>query len=177
MATLDELIAQIPIRHNLFSYIIFTGVLVGAMILSSAVAFLLESRFFQHAWLIDKYETSSNPGQEPNLEEVRRFAAQESFFCSQNPTLKKLAEAFRTHPNTLSRLINQETDGNFNDFINNFRIKLAIERLKSQEYQNHTIEGIGQSVGFRSKSSFYQAFKKQIGTSPSAYLKSAGRPC
>lgn len=27
MASLDELIAQIPIRHNLFSYLIFTGVL------------------------------------------------------------------------------------------------------------------------------------------------------
>lgn len=149
---------------------------VGAIILSSAVAFLSESRFFQHAWLIDKYETSSSRGQEPNLEEVRRFAAQESFFCSQNPTLKKLAEAFGTHPNTLSRLINQETDGNFNDFINSFRIRLAIDRLKSEEYRNHTIEGIGQSVGFRSKSSFYQAFKKQVGMSPSAYLKSVSQP-
>jgi AraC-like DNA-binding protein len=149
---------------------------VSAIILSSSIAFISESRFFQHAWLIDKYETSSNRERELSLEAVRTFASQESFFCSNNPSLTKLAEAFGTHPNTLSRLINQRTDGNFNDFVNSFRIQLAIERLKSVEYRNQTIEGIGQSVGFRSKSSFYQAFNKQTGMSPSAYLKSSGEP-
>jgi len=29
MTSLDELIAQIPLRHNLISYVMFTGVLVG----------------------------------------------------------------------------------------------------------------------------------------------------
>jgi AraC-like DNA-binding protein len=60
--------------------------------------------------------------------------------------------------------------------VNGFRIRLAIERLRSDAYQNWTIEGVGQSVGFRSKSSFYQAFKKQTGMSPAAYLKTGRDP-
>ena len=149
---------------------------VSAIILVSAIAFLSESRFFQHAWLIDKYETSAKGNIKLRLEDVREFVAQESFFCSHNPSLKKLGEALGTHPNTISRLINQGTDGNFNDFVNGYRIRLAIERLGSDTYQNWTIEGIGQSVGFRSKSSFYQAFKKLTGMSPAAYLKSQRNP-
>jgi len=149
---------------------------VSAIILVSAIAFLSESRFFQHAWLIDKYETSAKGNIKLRLEDVREFVAQESFFCSHNPSLKKLGEALGTHPNTISRLINQGTDGNFNDFVNGYRIRLAIERLGSDTYQNWTIEGIGQSVGFRSKSSFYQAFKKLTGMSPAAYLKSQRDP-
>jgi len=146
---------------------------ISFFILLGGAAFLSESRFFQHAWLLDKYETSSRKEGNLSLEAVRQYVAQESFFCSQNPSLKKLGEAFDTHPNTISRLINQQTDGNFNDFVNGFRIRLAIERLKSHDYSNLTIEGIGQSVGFRSKSPFYQAFKKQTGESPSQYLKAS----
>jgi AraC-like DNA-binding protein len=154
----------------------FINLFISAIVLVSAIAFLSESRFFEHAWLIDKYETSSKGKLTLRLEDVREFVAQESFFCSDNPSLKKLGEALGTHPNTVSRLINQDTDGNFNDFVNGYRIRLAIERLRSDAYQNWTIEGVGQSVGFRSKSSFYQAFKKQTGMSPSAYLKSGRDP-
>ena len=149
---------------------------VSAIILVSAIAFLSESRFFQHAWLIDKYETSAKGNIKLRLEDVREFVAQESFFCSHNPSLKKLGEALGAHPNAISRVINQGTEGNFNDFVNGYRIRLAIERLGSDTYQNWTIEGIGQSVGFRSKSSFYQAFKKLTGMSPAAYLKSQRDP-
>lgn len=140
----------------------------------SAFALLSESRFFQGSWLLDKYETSSARSNGISLEDLRRVAGQETFFGSPNPTLKALAEAVGTHPNTVSRLINQHTGGNFNDFVNSFRIGLAQERLRSEGYRHLTVEAIGQSVGFRSKSAFYQAFKKQTGLSPSQYLKSAG---
>lgn len=152
----------------------FLSLFMFAVTLVAAFALLSESRFFQGAWLLDKYETSPAPTGRISLEELRRVAGQESFFASPNPTLKALAEAVGTHPNTVSRLINQQTGGNFNDFVNSFRIGLARQRLCSEAYRHLTVEAIGQSVGFGSKSAFYQAFKKQTGLSPSQYLKSAG---
>ncbi len=155
----------------------FLSLFMFAVTLVSAFAFLSESRFFQGSWLLDKYETSPAPSDKISLEDLRRVAGQESFFSSPNPTLKTLAEAVGTHSNRVSRLINQQTDGNFNDFVNSFRIRLAQERLRSEGYRHLTVEAIGQSVGFRSKSAFYQAFRKQTGLSPSQYLKSAeGQP-
>ncbi len=153
----------------------FLSLFMFVATLASVFAFLSESRFFQGAWLIDKYETSSAPSDGISLEDLRSVAGQEAFFSSPNPTLKALADAIGAHPNAVSRLINQQTDGNFNDFVNGFRIRLAQQRLLSETYRNFTVEAIGQSVGFRSKSAFYQAFKKQTGLSPSQYLKSAPR--
>lgn len=148
----------------------------STFIMAGAVAFLLESRFFQHSWLIDKYETASGQDKTPDLEAVRAFVSQESFFCSETPSLQKVAEAFGTHPNSVSRLINQQTGGNFNDFVNQYRIDLAIARLKSEDFKHLTIEGIGKSTGFRSKSAFYQAFKKRTGMSPSRFLQKSRSP-
>jgi len=48
---------------------------------------------------------------------------------------------------------------------------LAQERLLDDEFKHLTVEAVGQSVGFKSKSAFYNAFKKYTGQSPSAFMK------
>ena len=149
----------------------FLTLLTTLIIMLTAIALISESRFFEKAWLIDKYETSSRQHEALKLEEIQRVVSQSEFFSSQDPSLKKLAATLGTHPNVVSRVINQQTGGNFNDFVNGYRVELAKERLRSREYRNLTIEAIGQSVGFRSKSSFYQAFKKHAGVAPSQFLK------
>ena len=123
------------------------------------------------AWLIDKYETSSPASEDLKLEDLQRFVEEENFYSRPDPSLKALAAAFGAHPNAVSRLINQQTGGNYNDFLNAFRIRQAIRWLESGEYAHLTVEAIGKEVGFRSKSAFYQAFRKQTGTSPSRYLR------
>ena len=143
----------------------------SGFILAGAVAFLMESRFFQSAWLSDKYETSSKSHQQITMDNLIAVLEQDAYYTSPQASLKGLAAALEVHPNTVSRLINQQTQGNFNDFLNGFRIQLAKERLRSEAYRHLTIEAVGKSVGFRSKSAFYQAFKKHVGASPSHYMK------
>ncbi|MBC2837869.1 AraC family transcriptional regulator [Robiginitalea sp. SC105] len=146
-----------------------------AVTLSSTIAFLTETRFFQRSWLLDKYETSASRGGDITLEQLREAAGRESFFTSPEASLKSLANHFDIHPNLVSRLINEETSGNFNDFINGFRVDLAKSQLRSGKFRHLTIEAIGRNVGFRSRSSFYEAFRKQTGHSPSQFMKSAGK--
>ena len=62
----------------------------------------------------------------------------------------------------------------YNDFLNAYRVGLAIEKLKSGAFGHLTIEAIGREVGFGSKSAFYDAFKKQTGHSPSQFMKQRG---
>ncbi|WP_099544758.1 helix-turn-helix domain-containing protein [Maribacter sp. 4G9] len=47
-------------------------------------------------------------------------------------------------------------------------MKLADE----PESQKYLIVGLGQEVDFRSKASFYRAFKKETGMTPSQFIKS-----
>jgi len=52
--------------------------------------------------------------------------------------------------------------------VNLFRIEAAKKLLQANS--KLTIEAIGQECGFKSKSSFYSAFKKRTGTTPSKFV-------
>ncbi|MBX2846221.1 MAG: helix-turn-helix domain-containing protein [Saprospiraceae bacterium] len=88
-----------------------------------------------------------------------------------DPDLKldSLSKALDTSPHKLSQLLNDNLGKSFTAYINEHRVRAACAILKT----NHqlSLEGIGQEVGFRSKSSFYAAFKKQVGKTPSQFLK------
>ena len=74
-------------------------------------------------------------------------------------------------PTTISQLVNQNTDYNFNDYINSFRVEDVKKMLERPDYINYTIVAIGLEAGFNSKASFYRAFKKFEGMTPTEYLK------
>ena len=59
------------------------------------------------------------------------------------------------------------------DFVNEFRIKEAMNILKDTSKSKLTILEILYEVGFNSKSSFNTAFKKHTGKTPTQHRKSA----
>ncbi len=75
----------------------------------------------------------------------------------------------------ISTVINERFHKNFLTFINEFRINDAKEMLKNDISNQYTIEGIGNMVGFNSRSAFINAFKKTEGTTPSAYKESVDK--
>lgn len=87
-------------------------------------------------------------------------------------SLTKLSKEFDLSEGYISQLINNNSDLNFNDFINSSRVNEAKEMLSSIEYENYTIIAIGLEAGFNSKSSFYSAFKKFTNKTPNEYKKS-----
>ncbi len=69
----------------------------------------------------------------------------------------------------VSQAINQNSKMNFPDFINKFRVDKAKELLLKQE--PNTIFAIALDVGFNSKATFYNAFKKFTGQTPTEFRK------
>lgn len=61
---------------------------------------------------------------------------------------------------------------NFNNYINSYRVALAKQILKSSKASTLSIEGIGVESGFRSKTTFYSAFKKNVNMTPAQYKNS-----
>ena len=145
------------------------GIMQTVTIFITSFFILSESRFFEKSWIADKYETLANNAIQ--FESIERFVSESQYYSNQDISLKKVAEELGTNGNTVSKLINSETGTNFNDYINQKRIALAQERLLDDEFKNLTVEAVGQSVGFKSKSAFYNAFKKYTGQSPSAFMK------
>ncbi|MDF0707271.1 MAG: AraC family transcriptional regulator [Bacteroidota bacterium] len=145
------------------------GIVQTITIFITSFFILSESRFFEKSWIADKYETLSSDA--VKFETIEDFMSKSQYFSQQEVSLKKVAEQLGTNGNTVSKLINSETGTNFNDYINQKRVALAKERLLHQEFRQLTVEAIGESVGFRSKSAFYNAFKKHTGQSPSSFMK------
>ena len=64
----------------------------------------------------------------------------------------------------------------FNMKFSKLKTKLRVEQtkvfLQESVHSNITIDGISQLAGFKSRSSFYNAFREETGITPSDYLKS-----
>jgi len=73
---------------------------------------------------------------------------------------------------TLSALINKEYGMNFNDFVNQYRVRYFKDLLAKPDYHQWTLEAIAQKAGFNSRTTFIRAFTKFADCSPSVYLKS-----
>lgn len=90
-------------------------------------------------------------------------------------SLPRLAELVGDKRNNVSEAINQRYKTNFNGLLNEYRIKEACRRFNNPDQYGHlTIEAVGQSVGFKSRSAFSTIFKQIVGLSPSAYLRQVG---
>lgn len=92
-------------------------------------------------------------------------------------TLEALAKKVGSRKELLSKAINQGLGTNFYRLINDHRIR-AFEELAVDPANNHlTHLALALEAGFRSKTTFYKAFKELKETTPSAYLKTlAGQP-
>lgn len=147
----------------------YIGMIHTLTVFISSFFILSESRFFEKSWIADKYETVA--GSSIEFETIEQFLNETGYYSDQEASLKNLAEKLDTNANTVSKLINSQTGMNFNDYINQKRIVLSKSRLVDRDFAHLTVEAIGQTVGFRSKSAFYSAFNKHVGQSPSAFVK------
>ncbi len=89
-----------------------------------------------------------------------------------NPSLSltEVAKLLNTNRVYLSQIINETYNCNFNQLINNYRIKDFIKYLTNKQ-NKLTIEALATQVGFKHKTSFNIAFKKFTGKTPSEYQK------
>lgn len=86
-------------------------------------------------------------------------------------TLTSLADQLGTSPNYLSQVINQHQQQNFNQFVNEYRIRDFEERVRTKP--NLTLLAHAFDVGFNSKSTFNMVFKRHRGMTPSQFMAQA----
>ena len=76
------------------------------------------------------------------------------------------------NPQRISLVLNRKLNLNYNQWINNMRIKELLRLYEEDEsIKQYTLEAAGRRVGFSSRSTFINAFKNVTGKTPSAYYK------
>ncbi len=94
------------------------------------------------------------------------------WFCRNDFSLPLLAQLVGSNKTYVSQTINTCHGQNFVTWLGNCRVKEACRRINNHDkYGQFTLEGISESVGFKSRTTFTTAFKRLIGLTPSEYLK------
>ena len=121
-----------------------------------------------------KYKNSSLDSEEKVIKTnlLLTYLNENKPFLNSEISLNLLSEDTGIAPKTLSQLINEYSNKNFNDFINSYRIEESKKLLRERNNSEKYISEILYSVGFNSRSSFYAAFKKNTGTTPGEYIRS-----
>lgn len=102
-----------------------------------------------------KYELNTNPA-----------------VFSRDFDLKQLSTIVGRHERWVSQVINEKTNKNFSTLLNERRVAEACYRMKDKSrFGQFTLEAIGESVGFKSRTYFARVFKQIMGESPSQYFK------
>ncbi len=86
-------------------------------------------------------------------------------------TISRLSEMLNVKVDFLSDVLNSQLNQNFFDFINRYRVGEFKNQCTLKANSHLSIMGIAYNCGFNSKASFYRAFRKFEGISPSAYIE------
>ena len=123
----------------------------------------------------EKYEKSALSPEAANriARKLRMAMEQDHLHRDANLSLWGLARHIGASPNYVSQTLSEVIGESFFDFVNAYRIAEAKELLAQTD---DTVLAITYEVGFNARSSFYNAFKRFTGQTPTGYRKTLSLP-
>jgi len=120
-----------------------------------------------------KYKTSPLKEEDKKryLEKMEACMSEQKLYREPLLTLKDIAEKASVPAHYVSQILNETLNEKFYDYINRYRIEECKKILSTQSQNNKTILEVLYHVGFNSKSVFNNAFKKNVGMTPSEFKR------
>ena len=106
-----------------------------------------------------------------NLDLINQAITRDNLYRDPDLNLKKLSGKVRIQESMLSFIFRHYYKKGFNQFINEYRINAALEKIRADEIKKLSMEGIALEVGFASRSTFYRAFKNMTGKHPTDLIQ------
>ena len=113
------------------------------------------------------------------LTALLQYMDEEKPFIDGDLTINDLSRKTGIPRHYITEVLNEKYGRNFFSFINEYRVREVISRIRDPKYHHYTILAIAFDSGFNSKSTFNSFFKSYTGKTPSAYreaiMKSPGQ--
>ena len=100
---------------------------------------------------------------------IYQLMVKEQVYTKPDITVEYLSKQLSSNTKYISKAIKEETGMNFNTFINTFRIEEAKRILRDKISSTWSLDAVAEQSGFNNTTSFFQAFKKNTGLTPSAF--------
>lgn len=116
----------------------------------------------------------SDEHRESLIQRILEILENPEMICQQDFTVARMAKLAESNTTYVSQAINEKFGVAFSNVLGSYRIREACRRMNDTEhYGNQTIESISEGVGFKSRTAFSNAFKRETGLTPSEYLRMA----
>jgi YesN/AraC family two-component response regulator len=175
-------------REILFFRVIFVIILLATILIVTAMIVMIrQKRSLMAAYknLALRIRQSLHAEREPTPEiiiqvsdkksgiilKLQEIITSQKIYLNKDLTLTELSAILQTNKSYLSEVINTKFGMNFNDYMNQLRIKEACRLMLEPGFAKSSLDQIADKCGFNSKSTFYVAFKKSTGMSPAAFSK------
>lgn len=107
-------------------------------------------------------------------EQLEQMMLRDKVYCDPLLSIDKLAEMLDTNRTYLSKVINEQLQTSYSNYINRLRLEEAIRRLSNLADET-SMKDLAPMIGFNSQSSFYTLFKKRYGITPTLYRENVKR--
>lgn len=104
--------------------------------------------------------------------DIKKYLIREKIFLNYDFCTADIALALKISENEVIYCITNVLQTKFTTLRSDLRIDNAIALLSNSLNNNLTIEGISQQSGFKTRASFYSAFKDKTGMSPTEFMMS-----
>lgn len=133
--------------------------------------FILKSPKPKEFFKENSIEINFSPSERDSVFLLESIMLKEKFFLQPKHDLiiRSLAKASSLPVHKCSRLINITLGVSLPDWVNKFRIDYFIKSFP-EKCSSKTIDAIALESGFTSRTTFYRAFKKEMGMMPSDYF-------
>jgi AraC-like DNA-binding protein len=151
---------------------------ISFMIFVTSYQVLNRSDFFNHPqsflnFPLPKYQKSSlsDIDKEAILIKIKKEMEEKKYFTNNLSSLAGLAKNINVSTHHVSQVINEKMNKNFFELLAWYRVEEAKMIIKMDISSKLTVEELAEKVGYNSKSSFNNAFKKLTSKTPSEFRK------
>lgn len=182
-------------RASLYLLLLVVSVAAAAVVSALLAYVLRQKRRLEASWrkLYDNYREQTAPApsrpaqRRPSaqgaikeelrgelLAAIRRVMDETDAWCQPDFTIAQMARLIGSNDRYVSMVVNDHYGKSFTELLNDYRVRRACDRLTGGAAYDHlTIAAIGQSVGYKSQTTFINQFRKITGLTPSVYKKFA----
>ena len=121
-----------------------------------------------------KTHHSSNLNPEKSKQIIKQLGdlmEQQRPFLNERYNIKSLADELKIQQYQLSAFLNRQMGMNFNDYLNQHRVRYCKELIQKGVAENLNLKGLANKCGFHNRNTFTTAFKKFTGYTPSDYTR------
>ena len=161
----------VPMSSNILTLMIVFFAFDGRLVQEEPGFKVIKNRAIDQWELMPRKEVLSADKAQDLKVKIDTFFIDSEKFLSSDFSLHRMADLLETTPHQISFVVNTEHEMSFSDLLAYHRIVKAKLIIESDDFRQMTIEAIGQSVGYKSKSTFFAHFKKQTGRTPLDFKK------